>query len=307
MSKLQNTNKFTQMPVPFINGATIRMTTNDEGDTLFVGKDVCQSLDIKNHNDAISQLPRHLKHGVGSTDPMGREQILTGITEPGLYLLIAKSRKKEAQKFMLWICEEVLPSIRKNGAYISDDITDEQLQWVDENQIIDKLKLAAKGQRVVIAKLVKKILNTHDARYFHRNSYPYIITKVTESKTRKTKDIMFARLIEPIREWGNNRYSSKQLQLTDQFDIMSLLKELEEDQSTFLTRSRSQIKADRDKLKRNVVNLKKQTKFKVTEIEDTISYDDWLDDNIGCYTDEEVEYGRPLCDYKMNVLGHSEG
>ena len=42
------------------------------------------------------------------------------LTESGVYKIIFKSRKKEAEKFQDWVTDEVLPSIRKNGGYITD-------------------------------------------------------------------------------------------------------------------------------------------------------------------------------------------
>ena len=47
---------------------------------------------------------------------------------PGLYRLVFKSRKKEAEAFKRWVCHEVLPSIRKNGAYFSPGMSNEQVK-----------------------------------------------------------------------------------------------------------------------------------------------------------------------------------
>ena len=43
------------------------------------------------------------------------------IDEPNLYRCIFQSRKAEAEQFQNWVFEEVLPSIRRNGAYLTDD------------------------------------------------------------------------------------------------------------------------------------------------------------------------------------------
>ena len=50
------------------------------------------------------------------------------INEPGLYSLILRSRKAEAKAFKRWITHDVLPSIRKTGAYLSPAITDRQVE-----------------------------------------------------------------------------------------------------------------------------------------------------------------------------------
>ena len=51
------------------------------------------------------------------------------LTESGVYKLIFKSDKKEAEKFQDWVTDEVLPKIRKTGGYITttDDMSDEDI------------------------------------------------------------------------------------------------------------------------------------------------------------------------------------
>ncbi len=83
----------------------------------FVAKDVCEVLGIANHKDAASRLDEDERRGVGMTDPIGRPQTVTAVSESGLYSLIFQSRKAEAKKFRKWVTSEVLPSIRKKGYY----------------------------------------------------------------------------------------------------------------------------------------------------------------------------------------------
>ncbi|MBQ4494318.1 MAG: phage antirepressor KilAC domain-containing protein, partial [Selenomonadaceae bacterium] len=59
------------------------------------------------------------KDGVVIRDSMGREQKPTLINEAGLYMLVMRSKLPSAEKFSDWVCEEVLPSIRKTGMYIN--------------------------------------------------------------------------------------------------------------------------------------------------------------------------------------------
>ena len=87
------------------------------GEPWFVGVDVCRCLDISNHSDALGSLPDDERDGVGITDPMGRGQTAICINEPGLYRLIFKSRKPEAERFKTWVVREVLPQIRRTGRY----------------------------------------------------------------------------------------------------------------------------------------------------------------------------------------------
>ena len=95
-------------------GNDIRVTTNEQGEPLFVLKDICGALDLKNISDVASRLD---EDGVGTTeviDNLGRTQKTNVITEAGLYEVIFMSRKPEAEKFERWVFEEVLPSIRKH-------------------------------------------------------------------------------------------------------------------------------------------------------------------------------------------------
>lgn len=95
----------------------------------FVGKDVCGILGIVDHKQALSSIPDDERgwyiipppsygDGVGNTDPLGRNaQEMICVNEPGLYRLIFKSRKPEAERFKKWVFHEVLPAIRATGTY----------------------------------------------------------------------------------------------------------------------------------------------------------------------------------------------
>ena len=87
---------------------------------MFCLVDVCKALDIKNPSDCKSRLKQD---GVGTAeviDSMGRTQQVTFINESNLYKCIFQSRRPDAEKFQDWVCEEVLPSIRKHGAYATE-------------------------------------------------------------------------------------------------------------------------------------------------------------------------------------------
>lgn len=89
------------------------------GDPWFVAADVCECLEIANNRDAMSRLDDDEK-GVVLTDTPGGKQELVAINESGLYVLVLGSRKKEAKPFKRWITHDVIPSIRKYHAYITE-------------------------------------------------------------------------------------------------------------------------------------------------------------------------------------------
>jgi prophage antirepressor-like protein len=107
----------------------VRIVEKD-GEPWFVAKDVCSVLGIRNNRDALATLAVDERDDVGITDAIGRKQETTIVSEPGLYRLVFKSRKKEAESFKRWVCHEVLPAIRKTGAYLAPGITIEQIQNV---------------------------------------------------------------------------------------------------------------------------------------------------------------------------------
>ena len=95
----------------------IRTSMTEGGEPLFCLSDVCKALEL--NGGARNVKSRLSAKGVVSinTPTNGGNQQMTFITEPNLYKCIFQSRKKEAEAFQDWVCEEVLPSIRKTGAY----------------------------------------------------------------------------------------------------------------------------------------------------------------------------------------------
>lgn len=95
---------------------------NRNGEIWFVAADVCAVLDIKNTSDALKNLDDDecltLDIGEGQKIGRGGAQKFNIINESGLYALILRSRKPEAKRFRKWVTSEVLPAIRKTGAYI---------------------------------------------------------------------------------------------------------------------------------------------------------------------------------------------
>ena len=88
-----------------------------EGEPWFVGKDVATALGYKKPADAVRKhVPAKYK-GVFKTETPGGKQDVTFIKEAGLYKLIMRSELENAEKFSDWVCEDVLPQIRKTGSY----------------------------------------------------------------------------------------------------------------------------------------------------------------------------------------------
>lgn len=101
-----------------------------EVNPLFCLADVCKALGLQ-----PSAVMRRLDDGVISnnpiTDNLGRQQVANFVNEDGLYDVILDSRKPEAKQFRKWITSEVLPTIRKHGAYMADNIIEKTLSDPD--------------------------------------------------------------------------------------------------------------------------------------------------------------------------------
>ena len=94
-------------------------TTIQDGEVWWVLKDVCKILGLNDVHKVALRLEKDERNQIPVTDNLGRQQNTTIINEPGLYKVIFRSDKPEAKKFMHWVTHEVLPSIRKHGAYIT--------------------------------------------------------------------------------------------------------------------------------------------------------------------------------------------
>lgn len=89
---------------------------NQGGEPWFVLTDLCRVLEIKQAVRAATPLDEDEK-AVATVFTPGGPQRLTMVSEPGLYRLLMVSRKPQAKPFQRWITHEVLPALRKTGAY----------------------------------------------------------------------------------------------------------------------------------------------------------------------------------------------
>lgn len=102
--------------------------TIQHGDEVWwVLKDVCRVLSLSTPHKVAERLEEDERNLIPLIDSMGRTQKNTIVNEPGLYSVILRSDKPEAKTFKRWVTHEVLPSIRKTGAYnVGQELTDEE-------------------------------------------------------------------------------------------------------------------------------------------------------------------------------------
>lgn len=129
-----------------------------DGITLFNGNEVCSILEYVNARDAIAT---HCDEDDvvkrDTIDALGRTQEANFITEFGLYDLILGSNMPEARKFKRWVTHEVLPAIRKNGFYETEEYT-------RTKQYRDDCKRAIEDMSMELTYLQGKMSLTIDGR-----------------------------------------------------------------------------------------------------------------------------------------------
>ena len=93
-------------------------TVEVNGEPYFIAADICNALELSNTTVALDRLDDDEKSKLN----LGLSGGLTNcVNEYGLYSLVMASRKPSAKKFKRWVTHEVLPSIRKHGAYMTDE------------------------------------------------------------------------------------------------------------------------------------------------------------------------------------------
>lgn len=110
----------------------IRTTIEENGNVLFCGSDVAKALGYDQPHKAID---RHCRYGMKCTIPHPQSELKTivmlFIPEGDVYRLVAHSKLPAAEKFERWVFDEVLPSIRKHGAYMTPDTLEQAITSPD--------------------------------------------------------------------------------------------------------------------------------------------------------------------------------
>lgn len=128
-------------------GHEVRTAIKDDGSVWFVLMDVCGALGTVNHNDVSGRVKAKYKDGVGITDPIGRQQRLTTVSESGLFSVIMESRSAKAEDFQDWVLEVVLPSIRKTGSYVQEVKPLTEIEMVERHLVVLKENAIIVAQR----------------------------------------------------------------------------------------------------------------------------------------------------------------
>lgn len=128
-------------------------TTVIDNEPWFVGKDVASILGYKRTADAIRQHVHVDDRGVCEIPTPGGSQNMAIVNESGMYALIFGSKLEAANEFKRWVTKEVLPSIRKHGAYMDSETIEKALSNPDT---IIQLAQTLKDEQEKVKKLQPK-------------------------------------------------------------------------------------------------------------------------------------------------------
>lgn len=171
-----------KMEIQTFNFENQRVRTIElENEPWFVGKDVAEILGYTN-------TPKAIRDHVDEEDKLTERIVLSGqnreviiINESGLYSLILSSKLPNAKKFKRWVTSEVLPTIRKHGAYLTPDKLEEALLNPDTLiNLATQLKQEREG-RLIAEQRVNEL--TPKATYYDlvlQNNTLLSITKIAK-------------------------------------------------------------------------------------------------------------------------------
>ncbi len=129
-------------------------TIEKDGEPWFVGKDVATAL---GYSDSFGSLKKHVDEEdklVCQIDSAGQKRDITIINESGLYSLVLSSKLPTAKKFKRWVTNEVIPSIRKHGAYMTPETLEKVLLSPDTlMQLAQNLKDEQEKRKVLETKI----------------------------------------------------------------------------------------------------------------------------------------------------------
>ena len=186
----------------------VRIVMDENNEPLFCAKDVAMSLGYSNTSDAIK---RHCKSGKSvfheHANGIGGINMIY-VPEKDVYRLIMRSNLPYAEKFQDWVCDDILPSIRKYGAYMSNEVIERTL--TDPDYLIRlATQLKEERQKRMEAEQKNKELtedNTHKAQVIEGLIYEIPVADMRQ------------RINQIVLKDGSSDIRGKWMMLYDEFD-----------------------------------------------------------------------------------------
>ncbi len=205
-----------------------------DGEPWFIAVDIAKVLDYRTAYDMTRILDEDEKGTQIVRTPGGNQNVIV-INESGIYSSILRSRKPEAKQFKKWVTSEVLPSIRKHGAYLTDQTVEKVLTDPDfliqlalnlkeerEKRLIAETELQENKPKIIFANCVEtsrsSCLVGELAKLINQGGYPigqnrlfawmrdngYLIRQKGENYNLPTQYSMDLKLMEVKKNIINN-------------------------------------------------------------------------------------------------------
>lgn len=142
----------------------------------FVANDIAKALGYERPADTVRKVVWKENKGVAKLETPSGTQDMVIINEAGVYQLIFRSKLESAKQFQRWVFEEVLPSIRKNGFYVSDNLSPNQVARL-QYTVREQQKKLHKTQRMLETiekqndKLIEALAEASSTRKTYRSWY----------------------------------------------------------------------------------------------------------------------------------------
>jgi anti-repressor protein len=179
----------------------VRVFIKDEN-YWFLAKDISTILEYRTASDMTRILDDDEKD-TQIVRTLGGEQEMVVINESGLYSAILKSRKPEAKQFKKWVTSEVLPTIRKHGAYMSEEVIEKTLTDPDFIiQLATQLK-EEKQKRLIAEKQIeeqKPLVGFAETCLKSKDNI--LVRQMSKIAQDEHIDIGEKKLYKKLREWG---------------------------------------------------------------------------------------------------------
>lgn len=166
---------------------SIRALEHD-GRPMFCAKDVAVALGYKDTTNAIKQHCRGVAFRHPIKDSLGREQNARFITEGDMYRLIASSKLESAKRFESWVFDEVIPALRRDGAYVASDGTE------DDATLMARALIAA-----------QRTIERNKARIAEMEPKAFFADSVSQSSTSVLVGVLAKLLKQNGYDTGQNR------------------------------------------------------------------------------------------------------
>jgi anti-repressor protein len=158
---MQNINETKGLQAFLYDGRQVRIVQKD-GEPWWVLKDVCDVLGLTSPAKVATRLEKDEVNLIHTIDSLGRTQDTLIVNESGLYKVIFRSDKPNAKPFTHWVTHDVLPQIRKHGAYVTsskiDEILNDPEAWIKLLTTVKEERLAKERLQVQIEHDKPKII-----------------------------------------------------------------------------------------------------------------------------------------------------